>query len=94
MYILKRDLKLTQKQKKFIYSKVLSLPGKERQAVYFYFWKDYSHFQIAMNLCVPVNTIPQIIEEAMLRMRRDLFDLAGEYFETYMPSVNHNSYGG
>lgn len=86
MYILKRELRLTEDQKNFISNKVLSLPLEEKLAVHFYFWKEYSHYQIARELCMSVSAIAELLENAKIKIRRDLFEIASEYFETYMPS--------
>lgn len=93
MYSLRKELKLTDDQKKMIHDKVLTLPSEEKLVIYFYFWKEYSHLQIARDLGMPVNNISKLIENAMLRLRKDFFEIASEYFETYLPSVNLNNYG-
>jgi RNA polymerase sigma factor (sigma-70 family) len=92
MYILKKELKLTEEQKEMINNKVLSLPSEEKLAIYLYFWKEFSHLQIARDLGMSVCTISQLIENAMLRLRRDFFEIASEYFETYLPSASLNNY--
>jgi DNA-directed RNA polymerase specialized sigma24 family protein len=93
MYILKRKLELKEEQQIFIHDKVLSLPLEEKVATYLYFWKQYSHFQIALETGLPVNNIRELIENAKLRLRADLFEIASEYFETYAPVNNFNNCG-
>ena len=93
MYELKRKLKLTEEQETLVRNKVLALPRQERLTIYLYFWEQYSYRQIARDLCVPVEVIPRIIQKAMNRIRGELFNMAGIYFETYAPKKRNNNYG-
>lgn len=93
MYILKKELKLTNEQKEVIQNKVLTLPLEEKMAIHFFFWKEYSMRQIAIDLSIPVSRVSELIEIAMLKLRRDCFEIASEYFETYLPSVDFKNYG-
>lgn len=93
MYALKRKLKLTEEQEILVRDKVLALPRQERLIIYLYFWEQYSHLQIARDLCVPVEVIPKIIQNAMNRIRGDLLEIAGIYFDTYAPKKRLNYSG-
>jgi DNA-directed RNA polymerase specialized sigma24 family protein len=93
MYELKRKLQLTKKQEALVRNKVLSLPRKERVIIILYFWDQYSHRQIARYLRIPIETVPRKIQMAMDRMRRDLYEMAGIYFETYAQNNRINYYG-
>jgi DNA-directed RNA polymerase specialized sigma24 family protein len=93
MYELKRKLQLTKEQEALVRNKVLSLPKRERVIVILYFWEQYSHRQIARYLRIPIDAVPRKIQKAMDIIRRDLFDIAGVYFETYAPKKHNNYYG-
>lgn len=83
MYDLKRALKITEEHEILVCDKVFALPRQERLVIYLYFWEQYSHFQIARDLCLPVNDIPRIIQNAFARLRGELLHVAESYFETY-----------
>jgi DNA-directed RNA polymerase specialized sigma24 family protein len=93
MYELKRKLQLTKEQEILVRNKVLSLPRHEKVIVILYFWEQYSHRQIARYLRIPIDSVPRKIQKAMDRIRRDLFEIAGIYFETYTPNKRTNYYG-
>jgi hypothetical protein len=40
-----------------------------------------------------VNEIPKIIQNAMTRIRGELFEVAGIYFETYRTSNTYKNWG-
>lgn len=85
MQILDRKLmigtfKLTKKQESVIREKISSLPRHERLSIYFYFWEQYSYFQIARNLCVPVSDVSRLIQNAMVKLRGELSEIADIYF--------------
>lgn len=83
MYDLKRKLNLTKEHEILVCGKVLALPRQERLVIYLYYWEQYSHLQIARDLCLPVSDVPRIIQNAFARLRGELLEVAGNYFETY-----------
>jgi len=78
--------KLTRNQESCIREKVSALPRQERLSIYFYFWEQYSHFQIARNLGVPVSEVSMLIQNAMITLRSELSEIADIYFGTDVSS--------
>lgn len=83
MYDLKRELNLTKEHGILVCDKILALPSQERLVIYLYYWEQCSHLQIARNLCLPVSDVPKIIQNAFSKLRGELLEVAGTYFETY-----------
>lgn len=88
MYGLKRKLSLTDTQECRVRDRVLALSQRERLIIQMYFWEQYSEFQIARKLSISVKDVPTIMQGAFDRLRRDFFDIAEIYFETYRASNN------
>jgi DNA-directed RNA polymerase specialized sigma24 family protein len=84
------NYRLNERQEKIIRAKVAMLPQQERIAIFSVFWQELPYFQVARSLDVPVVEVDKIIQNALIRLRSNLDEIADGYFGTQTPENELN----
>ena len=80
------NFRLTLEQKIIMNKKISNLPRLERLAIYFHFWEQCPQTKIANNLGIPSKDVPELLKNAMTKLRFDFLEIADSYFGVLVPS--------